>query len=498
MKIAVVMENIGKSFDRFVALRGARFSAQWGEVHALLGENGAGKSTLMNVLAGLYMPDCGSIQVDGERVEIVGPAHAKRLRIGMVHQNFKLVMPFSVLDNVVLSNLGGSYRKRRSELAVAIRQHSEELDFGISPEAIVGSLSIAEQQRVEILKGLIGGARIFILDEPSAVLTDEETERMLQMLRRLAEGGACIILVTHKLNEVKRFADSVTVMRAGETVAEAGPQSLSEADLARLVVGEQVAEAPHKAPPVGEVQLAVRDLVAVSNNGATTVRGASFEVRAGEIYGIAGVGGNGQAELAEVIMGLRSPGSGALGLCGVDVTRAGPQRRRALGLAFIPADRYNFGLAGSLSIDENFCVARIGCGSYGGWTWVRGDRMRADTAEAVKTFNIVGTRNGGKAAMLSGGNAQKLVIAREFSGNPKAILAHTPTRGLDVRAYAAVHEHLLNARDRGAAVLLISEDLDEITALSDRVGVMNRGRIVREFTCPVDRHQIGEAMFGHA
>jgi len=498
MQIAVVMENIHKSFDRFVALRGATFSAKWGEVHALLGENGAGKTTLMNVLAGLYLPDCGCIRINGESVEISGPAHAKRLQIGMVHQNFKLVMPFSVLDNLVLANPGGSWRKRRCELAVSIRERSEGLDFKISPDAIVGSLSIAEQQRVEVLNGLIGGARILILDEPSAVLTDEETERMLQTLRQLAKAGSCIILVTHKLNEVKQYADSVTVMRAGETVAEADPETQSVADLARLVVGEQVADAPRRAPQVGGVQLAVRDLVAASDNGVTTVRGASFEVRAGEIYGIAGVGGNGQAELAEVIMGLRAPAAGELAICGVDVTRAGPQRRRALGLAYIPADRYTFGLAGSLSIAENFCVAQIRGGRYGGWTWMRRDRMRADAAEAVKAFNIVGTRNGAKAGMLSGGNAQKLVIAREFSGNPRAILAHTPTRGLDVRACAAVHENLLNARDRGAAVLLISEDLDEVTALSDRVGVMNRGRIVREFTCPLDRHQIGEAMVGHA
>jgi ABC-type uncharacterized transport system ATPase subunit len=499
MTPALELIGISKSFDGFMALSAVDFAVNFGEVHALLGENGAGKSSLMNVAAGLYAPDEGQIRIDGARIAIRGPLDAKAASIGMVHQHFKLVRPFTALENILLSDRRGSYSRGLKEIAGEVRKHCEALGFEVDLDQPVGMLSIAEQQRIEILKVLVGGARILILDEPTAVLSDQESDRLLRTVRSIAARGTAVVLVTHKLGEVIAHADRVTVMRGGKTIATADPRTVSVPELTQMIVGSAVTEVPVPSTSIGGPLLTVAELRGARSDGHVALVGATFTVRAGEIYGIAGVGGNGQTELAEILMGVRRPLSGRIDLAGADeVTSDGPQQRRARGLAFIPADRHTWGLAGGLSVAENFAVAGVLAGKYGSPIRVDVGAIRAATRDAVEGFDVQGVRGPGqKAALLSGGNAQKLVIAREFSGSPRVVLAHSPSRGLDVRASAAVHDRLRHARDAGAGVLLISEDLDEILLLADRVGVMNRGRISAEFAAPCDRHAIGRALVHH-
>jgi general nucleoside transport system ATP-binding protein len=499
MTPALELVGISKSFDGFMALSGASFAVLPGEVHALLGENGAGKSSLMNVAAGLYAPDEGQIFVNGERAVIRGPNDAKAVSIGMVHQHFKLVKPFDALENIFLFSPRGSYKRGLREIEAEVRRHSDEVGFELDLRRPVGSLSIAEQQRVEILKVLVGGARILILDEPTAVLSDMESERLLKTLRGVAGRGTAVVLVTHKLREVIAHADRVTVMRGGKTIATTDPRKASVADLTQMVVGSTVTERPAPSEKVGAPMLTVTDLRGERPGGHMPLIGASFTVRSGEIYGIAGVDGNGQTVLAEILMGVLKPLGGRIEMNGAgSVTNDGAEKRRTQGLVSIPADRQAYGLAGDLSVAENYAVSGVLAGSFGSWLRVHGNRVRAVTREAVTAFDVQGVRSTRqKAALLSGGNAQKLVIAREFAGRPRVVLAHSPSRGLDVRAAAAVHQRLREARDAGAGVLLISEDLDEILLLSDLVGVMNRGRIVAEFPAPADRHAVGRAIVHH-
>jgi general nucleoside transport system ATP-binding protein len=500
MSLALELTGIAKSFDGAIALDGAAFAARAGEVHALLGENGAGKSSLMNVAAGLYAPDAGRIAIDGSTTSLAGPADARRHGIGMVHQHFKLVNPFTVAENILLANPRPHYGSGIREIHSAMRQQADELGFDIDPERRVDTLAVAEQQQVEIVKVLVGGARILILDEPTAILTDAEADRLLQTILRLARAGAAVVLVTHKLQEVKRYADAVTIMRGGRTVATLDPSTATAAELTELTVG-QTAALPIRADGTeGATRLNVGGLSCARANGRMMLADTSFFVRAGEIYGIAGVSGNGQAELAEALIGARAPLAGEIWIEGAgDISQAPGAIRRAAGLAAIPADRYGYALAGALSIADNFAVANVHSGCYGGAALVDRAAIRRDAAQAVAAYDVQGVRSvKQKAALLSGGNAQKLVIAREFSRQPSVVVAQSPSRGLDARACAAVHERLLAARDRGAAIVLISEDLDEILALSDRVGVMVRGHIAAEFKRPADRQAIGRAMVGHA
>ena len=505
MTPALTLSNIHKSFDGFIALADAHFTAQWGEVHALLGENGAGKSSLMNIAAGLYAPEAGELRVDENPVRLAGPRDAAKHRIGMVHQHFKLVAPFTVAENILLGmpviddddDVRG-YRQRLARVRAAILTQAHALGFETDPDRRVCDLSVAEQQRVEILKVLLAGARILILDEPTAVLTDTEAARLLQTVQSLARSqGTAVILVTHKMADVKRYADRVTVMRGGRTVATLDPRTTPEADLVRLTVGEAPPPPARAAAVRGVARLVLRGVRSIAaTDGPPALDGIDLAVHAGEIYGLAGVGGNGQGELAQAIMGLLPVPPGSLHLEGFgDLGAASTVQRRALGIAAIPADRYGLALAGGLSIAENFGIGQVHAGRYGHALRLDRRRMEADAAAAVKAFDVLGVRSlRQKAALLSGGNAQKLVIAREFSRDPALVLAHSPSRGLDVRAGAQVHARLRAARDAGAAVLLISEDLDEVLALADRVGVIVRGRIAREFATPVDRQAVGQAM----
>jgi general nucleoside transport system ATP-binding protein len=500
MGIALALREIRKSFDGFLALDGAEFGVERGEVHALLGENGAGKSSLMNIAAGLYAPDAGEIEVDGSAVRLSGPREAILRRIGMVHQHYKLVKRFTVAENVLLANPQGTLGAGLKEIEDAIRRQADALGFAVDPKRPVGTLSIAEQQRVEIIKVLVAGAEILILDEPTAVLTDQEAERVLTTAREIARRGAAVILVTHKLAEVKTYADRVTVMRAGRSIACVDPRRTSAAELTSLTVGSDVAAPRRSTRAPGGERLRVEALGCARADGHLTVAGVSFALRSGEIYAIAGVGGNGQTELAEALMGVRLARSGAIWFKDVgEVTALSPAERRDLGFAAIPADRYGFGLASALSIIDNFAVGQVRSGRFGSWARVDRVRMRVDTAEAIRDFDVQGVhRLSQKAALLSGGNAQKLVLARELSRTPGVIVAHSPTRGLDLRACAAIQARLVAAREAGAAVLLISEDLDEVLSLADRIGVMTRGRIVAEFDAPADRHAVGRAMVDHA
>ncbi|RBP12846.1 nucleoside ABC transporter ATP-binding protein [Roseiarcus fermentans] len=505
MTPALALDAIDKSFDGFRALDQARFVANAGEIHALLGENGAGKSTLMNVACGLYTPDSGTMRLFGAPTRLSGPRDAAAHGIGMVHQHFKLVRPFSILENVLLSRPpaagdGAPYSRQARSVAQAIAAKAELLGAKVDPRARVDSLSIAEQQRVEVIKALVAGARILILDEPTAVLTDQEAERLLQTLRRLARDGATIVLVTHKLADVKRFADTVTIMRGGKTVAELDPSQASIEELTRLTVGDALPALPNEQPHFGRRRLEALDLTVRRADGAPAVDRVSFFVRAGEIYGLAGVSGNGQSELAELLMGVRTPDSGLIQFedSGEAFSAPRPAALRSDGAAFIPADRYRFALAGALSVTDNFAIAGLRRGRYGGWAWTNIGRMRAETKEAIRAFDVQGVRSlAQKAALLSGGNAQKLVIAREFSDAPGVVVAQSPSRGLDARATAAVHARLKAAADRGAAVLLVSDDLDEVLKLSNRVGVMASGRLAAEFEQPFDRQEVGRAMVTH-
>ncbi|MDP9931585.1 ABC transporter ATP-binding protein [Variovorax paradoxus] len=509
MPNALELTGIRKSFDGFAALTDAHFEAHWGEVHALLGENGAGKSSLMNIAAGLYAPEAGQMLVDDNVVRFAGPADAARHRIGMVHQHFKLVRPFTVAENILLTAPAPaefqSHGERLREISRDIRNKASELGFEIDPAKRVDALSIAEQQRVEILKVLLAGARILILDEPTAVLTDQEAARLLQTVRGLARAGSAVVLVTHKMADVKTYADRVTVMRGGRTVATLEPGATPVAELVKLTVGESIATQGFQAARSarGPVRLTVRGLrSAASAQGRRVLDGVDLQLHSGEIYGLAGVGGNGQGELADAIMGLPDAGSsleGEIHLEGHgDLKAMGAPERRNVGIAAIPADRYGLALAGGLSVAENYAIGRVHTGRYGPAWHLRRGRIQEDTQEAVRAFDVLGVRSvAQKAALLSGGNAQKLVLAREFGKSPSLVLAHSPSRGLDVRASAEVHARLRAARDSGAAVLLISEDLDEVLQLADRVGVMTRGRIAGEFAQPADRQAIGQAMVDH-
>lgn len=499
MSTALEFQNIRKSFGENQALADAFFTAEWGQVHALLGENGAGKSTLMNIACGLYAPDGGTVKVAGKAVAINSPHTASALGIGMIHQHFKLVENMTVLENVMLGHGQGSWRQSLKTLSRKILEISEQIGFDIDPHARIDTLSVSEQQRAEIIKVLIGGAEILILDEPTAVLTDEESTRLLDQLRRFAEQGKCVVLITHKLREVISHADKVTVMRSGRTInANCSPDGLTPEQLSQMMVGEakQFERAAYAAP--GEVALELIDVHSRRQNGVTALAGLSLQLCAGQIYGLAGVGGNGQTELAEILMGIRAMDAGQFMLAGKSLNSPSSRSLRQRGLTCIPAERYLYGLAGDLSVMENFTITHLKSGKFGNAAWINRRAIQRETETAIERHHIHGATPGTRARLLSGGNAQKLVLSRELAGSANVLLAHSPTRGLDVRACAAMHMALRDASSNGAAILLLSEDLDEIFAISDRIGVINRGKLVGEFDAPADRREIGHLMVAHA
>ncbi len=460
--VAIELKGVYKSFDNVPALVDAFFSARWGEIHALLGENGAGKSSLMNIAYGLYKADRGTMKIEGKPAAVDGPQGARLLGIGMVHQHFTLVQNFTVTENIMLGNGFGGWRRSLEDIRARISEISEQLGFHIDPGRRIDQISVAEQQRVEIIKVLIGGARILILDEPTAVLTDEEADGLLDQLRVFAEKGNCVVLRTHKLREVFSHADRVTVMRAGQTVESTrAPADLAERELSELMVGATEIDERTYAAVKGDLKMDLKDLEARRESGAPALSGLSLSLFGGQIYGLAGVGGNGQSELAEILMGVRRADKGRIYLHGRELLSSSPRRLRRGGVACVPSDRYIYGMSGDLSVMDNFIVSHIGRREYGLPVWINRKAILRDTMNAIASFNIQGARPSTRARLLSGGNAQKLVLAREMTGRFSVLLAHSPTRGLDIRACADVHRLLREACGRGAAVLLMSEDLDE-------------------------------------
>jgi simple sugar transport system ATP-binding protein len=499
--LAIELQSIVKTFGDFQALDNVDLAFDKGKVHALLGENGAGKSTLMNIVAGLYAPDSGSVSVAGRPAAISGPAAARSLGIGMVHQHFKLVHKFSVLENVMLSNPSGPYRNARLSVRKRVQETARKVGFAIDLDRTVESLSVAERQRVEILKVLVAGASIIILDEPTAVLTDEEAHQLFTAMRGLvASGEHSVIFVTHKLSEALTYADRITVMRGGRIIRTVLPSEVTADNLTTMIVGTTIATPTQRSTAIGGGLLQVRQVGHSQPDGSRLLDNVSFGVRSGEIYGIAGIGGNGQTTLVEVLTGLVPATSGEILLEGIgNITNHAPEKMRRHGLGCIPADRHSYALAGDLPICDNYAISGVLDGTFASRVHLDRAGIIKRTLEAIDAFNILGVRGPNqKAGLLSGGNAQKLVIARELSRSPSLIIAHSPSRGLDVRAAAAVHANLRTARDRGAGILLISEDLDEVILLSDRIGVMNRGKLVAQFDAPADRDAIGKAMVGHA
>ncbi len=478
---ALEMRGITKRYPGVLANDRISLDVRPGEIHALLGENGAGKSTLMNILYGLAAPDEGEILLDGTPVTINGPSDAIARGISMVHQHFMLVPVLSVADNILLGKetMANPIFLDRAEAHRRIVELGKRFGFEIDPEAKVESLSVGWQQRVEILKALYREARILVLDEPTAVLTPQETEEIFAVLRRLAAEGHSIIFISHKLYEVLAIADRITVIRRGKVVGTRIPAQTDEDDLAELMVGREVQLTVDRGEshPAGTV-LEVDGLRVNDDRGREAVRGVTFAVQGGEILGIAGVAGNGQDELVEALTGLRKPTGGRVTLAGQDVTNQRTRQMNEAGLRFVPGDRHRFGLVLGFPVDDNLVLT-----SYYRPPFARGllrdeDAIDVAARRSIAEFDIRTPSEHVPASTLSGGNQQKLIVAREFGGELKLLVLDQPTRGLDVGSIEFIHRQTIARRDAGAAVLLVSAELDEVLELSDRIAVMYRGEIV--------------------
>jgi len=497
----LVMRNISKRFGAVQALSDVHFEVAQGEIHALVGENGAGKTTLMRILCGLERADSGTVELDGRPVNIPDPEAAHRLGIGMVHQRFKLIPSLTVAENVIL----GSEPHRRgvldrraayAEVARLGKVHHLQVD----PGARVGDLSVGLQQRVEILRLLYRKARILIFDEPTAVLTPQETVQLFNILRSLKEQGATIIYISHKLWEVLQISDRVTVLRRGVVQGVLPTREADAALLTRLMVGQDITPVAVEAsePPASrEPLLTLHDVWAIDDQGLPAVKGVSLTVAQGEIVGIAGVEGNGQRELAEVILGTRPAVRGRLMLLNNDITHLPTWRRRLLGLGFIPEDRDREGVSLDFSLADNAIATRIRSRAFARGGFLSPQAAAEFCRGLLREFNVVAPGPGTLARNLSGGNLQKFIVGRELSFSPKVLVAAHPSRGVDVGATRFLHERLLALRSQGTGILLISGDLDEILALSDRIAVMFRGEMVGLLPrSEATRDRVGALMLG--
>ena len=490
-----------KTFGELRANDGVDLAVDWGKVHALLGENGAGKSTLMNVVYGLLRPDAGEIVFDGRPIEIHGPQDAIGLGIGMVHQHFMLIPPLTVTENIVLGHeiaTAGVTDMERAKRAV--RDLSKRFGLQVNPEERIADLSVGLEQRVEILKALYRGARLLILDEPTAVLTPQEIEGLFQIVRALVADGNAVIFITHKLAEVIEIADEITVMRRGRVVATTTPSESSPADLARMMVGRPVLLRVEKKPSQpGPSVLAVEDLLVLDDRRQVAVDHLSLDVRAGEILGVAGVEGNGQNELIEAIVGLRPARAGRIRLEGHDISHATTRSRLHDGLGLIPPDRHRMGVVLELSVADNLVLDDYDRPPFARWLIRQFQAIAAYARRLVNTFDIRVQSPDQPVSSLSGGNQQKLVVARQLGTLPKVLIAGQPTRGVDVGSIEFIHRQIVSERDRGLAVLLVSSELDEVLSLADRVAVLYRGRIVGLLEAKdADRDRIGLLMAGAA
>lgn len=497
-KPLVQMKNITKLFPGVTANEGVNLDLRAGEIHALLGENGAGKSTLMNVLTGLYRPDEGEIFVRGSRTELNSPRDAINAGIGMVHQHFRLVYPFTVAENVILGSRRQGLLLRRKKIEAEIAELSERFGLHLDPRARVWQLSVGEQQRVEIVKMLYRGADILILDEPTAVLTPQEVRELFLTLRKMADNGRAVVVITHKMQEVMAIADRITVLRGGKAVATVMKSETDERELTRLMVDREIMLDTGKSPvKPGEVVLGIKSVSALGDKGHRALKDIALEIRAGEIVGIAGVAGNGQRELAEVITGLRRAVSGQVLIGGMDMTNKKPAEVIATGVAYIPEDRLGMGLVPGLGAADNVILKDYRSPETAGKLFISSGSARARAERLLAEFEVKTAGVDTPVKLMSGGNLQRLLLAREISARPKLIVAMYPVRGLDIGATEAVYKLLLAQRDAGTAILLISEDLEEIFNLADLVAVLYEGRVTGILpTEGADIETIGRMMVG--
>ncbi len=492
------LRGLTKRFGSFAANDHIDLTVEPGEIHCLLGENGAGKTTLMNMLYGLLTPDEGEILIDGEPVSFRSPGDAIAAGLGMVHQHFMLVPVFSVADNVMLGRektrgLGLLDRRKSVEM---VRELSSRYRLAVDPNALVGDLPVGVQQRVEIIKALANDAKLLILDEPTAVLTPQETDELMDIMRALRDGGTSIVFITHKLREVKAIGDRITVIRRGKVAGTALP-SASQGELAELMVGREVnlVVAKEAAQP-GPAVLSIENLTVIDARGVPVVKGVSLDVRAGEILGVAGVQGNGQTELVKALLGLVVPAAGKVLLDGRDITKHGTRQTLKDGIGYVPEDRGHDGFVGGFSIRENLVLDTYTRKQFSRGGVLKLDAIAANAEQRIEEFDIRAGSAESPVSSLSGGNQQKVVVAREMSRPLKALIASQPTRGLDVGSIEFIHKRIIAARNAGTAVLIVSTELEEIFGLSDRIAVMFDGRVVDIVGPDIPREEIGLLMAG--
>ena len=497
---AVRMTGIVKRFPGVVANDGVDVDIRAGEVHALLGENGAGKSTLSNILTGLYRPDEGTVEINGRAMQFSSPRDALDAGIGMVHQHFRLVSTFTVAENVVLGEPDSPFMMDQSRVAQQVEELSNRYGLAVDPSARIWQLSVGEQQRVEIVKVLYRGAKVLILDEPTAVLTPIEADALFKTLRAMVAEGRTVIFISHKLDEVMKVSDRVTVLRGGKTVGTVETANTNTRELASLMVGRSVEfnrVARSNPADVSQTVLTLSGVSARDDRGRNALHDISLTVGRGEIVGVAGVAGNGQRELAEAISGMRALSSGHIDVAGEQVQSGRARSAIAKGIAHIPEDRLHTGLASSHSVEDNLALKNYRSSSLSKFRVLRRKAIRAQATDLVQNYDVKTPDTVTPVRLLSGGNVQKVLLAREFSSLPKVLIAASPTRGLDVGAIETVRARLVEAAERGVGILLISEDLDEIMSLADRIVVMYEGRLVDEVAAEsADRERLGLTMGG--